>query len=55
MNVLLDTHAVIWFIEGDTSLSKKAREIIADGNNEVSVSMASIYEMAIKSKLKNLI
>jgi PIN domain nuclease of toxin-antitoxin system len=54
MNVLLDTHAIIWFIEGDSSPSKKAREIIVDRGNEVSVSMASFYEMAIKLKIKKL-
>ena len=54
MNVLLDTHAIIWFIEGDFSLSKKAQEIIVARDNEVSVSMASFYEMAIKLKIKKL-
>jgi PIN domain nuclease of toxin-antitoxin system len=54
MNVLLDTHAIVWFIEGDPSLSKKAKEIIVDGSNAVSVSMASFYEMAIKLKIKKL-
>lgn len=54
MNVLLDTHAIIWFIEGDFSLSKKAREIIVTRDNEVLVSMASFYEMAIKLKIKKL-
>ncbi len=35
MNALLDTRAIIWFIEGDPSLSKKAKEIIVDGSNKV--------------------
>jgi PIN domain nuclease of toxin-antitoxin system len=54
MNILLDSHAVIWFIKGDRSLSSTAKEIITDPNNQISVSLVSFYEMAIKLKLKKL-
>lgn len=43
MKLLLDTHALLWFIEGDPSLSAKAREIIEDTSNEVLVSRISLF------------
>jgi PIN domain nuclease of toxin-antitoxin system len=54
MNLLIDTHALIWFLNGDSQLSEKARNAIEEtGNNNV-VSIASIYEIAIKLSLKRL-
>ncbi len=49
MNVLLDTHAFIWYIEGSKNLSSKAKEIIESLNNDLYFSIASIWEIAIKS------
>ncbi|MFM9839077.1 MAG: type II toxin-antitoxin system VapC family toxin [Cyclobacteriaceae bacterium] len=54
MNILLDTHALIWFIKGDDSLSDKAKEIITNPTNQISASLVSFYEMAIKLKIKKL-
>jgi len=54
MDVLLDTHTFIWFIEGDSQLPKKAREIIKDISNKCFVSIASIWEIAIKISLDKL-
>jgi PIN domain nuclease of toxin-antitoxin system len=54
MRALLDTHALIWFLEGDQRLSGLAREIIAKGDNEVLVSIASLWEMSIKHSLGKL-
>jgi PIN domain nuclease of toxin-antitoxin system len=45
---LLDTHAFLWFILDDPKLSDQARRLIADRNNEVLVSPASYWEIAIK-------
>ena len=53
MKVLLDTHAMLWFIEGDRQISHKARQIIQDTNNEVLVSAISLFEISIKLKLSN--
>jgi PIN domain nuclease of toxin-antitoxin system len=53
--MLLDTHAFIWFIEGNESLSDRARSVIEDENNTVFLSMASVWEMAIKVSLGKLI
>ena len=51
MNLLLDTHAFLWFIAGNSSLSKKARAAIEDQNNGVLLSVASLWEIAIKISL----
>lgn len=49
MEYLLDTHAFIWFIEGDKQLPKTIQNKIADINNECFLSIASLWEIAIKS------
>jgi PIN domain nuclease of toxin-antitoxin system len=54
MKVLLDTHAMLWFIEGDRQISHKARQIIEDTNNEVLISAISLFEISIKLKLSKL-
>ena len=45
---LLDTHALIWFLEDDKRLSPAAREVIAPKVNTLFYSAASVWEMAIK-------
>ncbi len=54
MRLLLDTHSFLWFIAGDEQLSAVAREIIADMDNEVLLSVASLWEIAIKVSLGKL-
>lgn len=49
MNVLMDTHIVIWALADAPALSPRAREIILNGDNEVYVSDASVWEIAVKS------
>ena len=52
MDVLLDTHALIWFLNGDyQELSAKARSVIEDDQNTAFVSVATLWEMAIKIRL----
>lgn len=48
MRLLLDTHALLWFVLGDTQLSKTALALILDPANEKLVSPASYWEIAIK-------
>jgi PIN domain nuclease of toxin-antitoxin system len=48
MRLLLDTHTLIWFFAGDSQLSATARILIEDEDNHKMVSIASIWEMAIK-------
>ena len=52
MRVLLDTHAFLWFILDDPRLCHAARAIIEDPANDVIISPASYWEIAIKIKLK---
>lgn len=48
MRYLLDTHTFLWFINNDPNLSQNARGLIVDADNELWVSIGSIWEMAIK-------
>ena len=48
MKLLLDTHIALWAIADDSRLPKEARELIADPDNDKFVSVASIWEIAIK-------
>jgi PIN domain nuclease of toxin-antitoxin system len=51
MKLLLDTHAFLWFILKDSNLSATADQLISDPANDVYVSPASYWELAIKIKL----
>ena len=51
MDLLLDTHSLIWFLNGDEKLSDKAKSVIEDPTNSKIVSIASIWEIAIKLSL----
>lgn len=54
MNVLLDTHAFLWFWWDDPNLSATAKAEICDAANRKLVSPASSWEVAIKVSLKKL-
>ena len=54
MNIIIDTHALIWYIEGEKKLSKTAISAIENQNNQVFVSKASLWELAIKISLGKL-
>lgn len=54
MRYLLDTHTFIWFTENNPSLGKTAGRLIKDKNNEVFISIASLWEIAIKTSLRKL-
>jgi PIN domain nuclease of toxin-antitoxin system len=45
--LLVDTHAVLWWLTDDPALSPSAREALADPGNEPLVSTASVWEIAI--------
>lgn len=51
---LLDTHALLWFLNGDERISPKARKLISDPKNRCFISIASLWEMAIKIKIGKL-
>ena len=48
MKVLVDTHALLWWMGGDRRLSNQARVILENSANERIVSVASLWELAIK-------
>jgi len=50
-NYLLDSHTLLWYFGGDASLPVPARDTIADISNSIFVSIASIWEIAIKHSL----
>lgn len=54
MNLLLDTQAILWFLRSDARLTVEARTVIEDANNLKYVSVASGWEMAIKTALGKL-
>ena len=54
MNLLLDTHALIWFLENDPRLSDRARSVISDPVNYCYVSDVSAWEADIKHSLGKL-
>ncbi len=54
MRVLLDTHVFLWWIKDDPRLGSRARSIISDVDNQLLLSAASGWEIAIKSKLGKL-
>ncbi|HBJ33587.1 MAG TPA: PIN domain nuclease [Planctomycetaceae bacterium] len=54
MNLLLDTHAFLWFIGNDSRLSDDAKLAIEAPANQKWVSIASCWEIAIKSGLGKL-
>ena len=52
MKYLLDTHTILWYAQGSSELSQKAKTIIE--TKECFYSMASLWEIAIKQKLGKL-
>jgi PIN domain nuclease of toxin-antitoxin system len=54
MRLLLDTHAFLWFIEGNLNLSNRARQLIEDENNQRFLSIASLWEISIKVSIGKL-
>jgi PIN domain nuclease of toxin-antitoxin system len=51
VRLLLDTHIALWALVDDARLPAKAAELIADPANELFVSVASLWEIAIKYAL----
>jgi PIN domain nuclease of toxin-antitoxin system len=54
MNLLLDTHVLIWALENNPTLSNSARDAIINGSNLVFVSSASVWEISIKKAMGRL-
>ncbi len=54
MRLLIDTQVLLWFQGSDPLLSDTARDLILDNSNTCYVSMASLWEIAIKTNLNKL-
>ena len=54
MKLLLDTHILLWYLEGHPNLPEAQRLIIEDRRNQVAVSAASLWEMTIKMSIGKL-
>ena len=54
MYILLDTHSVLWFLIGSDKMPEAAKEIIYDTKNTIYVSIATIWEVAIKISIEKL-
>jgi PIN domain nuclease of toxin-antitoxin system len=55
MRLLLDTHTFLWWNTEDPQLSSRVRELIGDGQNEVFLSAASVWEISVKAARGKLI
>lgn len=51
MRLLLDTHTLLWLVSGDPKLSQVATDVLIDPNNELLISPATYWELAIKVSL----
>jgi PIN domain nuclease of toxin-antitoxin system len=54
MRLLLDTHTLLWWLDGDASLSRAAKDAITDEANDVFLSAASAWEITTKYRLGKL-
>lgn len=54
MKLLLDTHALLWLADGNPQLSADAAKLLLEPANELFLSMASVWELAIKVGLEKL-
>ncbi len=49
MKYLIDTHIFLWFVENSVKLRQNVKSIIEDKNSEIFISIASIWEISIKT------
>jgi PIN domain nuclease of toxin-antitoxin system len=54
MNILLDTCDFLWFISGDSALPTRTRTAVQDPQNQVFLSVVSVWEIVIKHALGKL-
>ena len=55
MNILIDTHIFLWYITADNRLKEEYIAFISDPDNDVYLSVASVWECVIKSQIGKLI
>lgn len=54
MQIIIDTHIFLWYINGDEKLNPKYKELISDASNEIYLSVASVWECIIKEQIGKL-
>jgi PIN domain nuclease of toxin-antitoxin system len=54
LRLLLDTHAALWWLSADERFSPQAERVLTDGTNQVLLSAAVVWEVAIKRSLGKL-
>lgn len=54
MKYIIDTHTFLWYVNGSSELSQRAKSIIDDEKNEVFISIVSLCEISIKASLGKL-
>ena len=54
MNYIIDTHILLWYMEGDPRISTETQETIEDASNTIWISNASLWEMAVKVSIGKL-
>ncbi|WP_281636335.1 type II toxin-antitoxin system VapC family toxin [Flavobacterium marginilacus] len=54
MNLLLDTHTLLWYFEADEKLSEKAKTAIENPKNKIFISIAVIWELSIKVSINKI-
>lgn len=54
MNIILDTHILLWWLSDDSRLSKTARKVIPLPDNEIYISAVTVAEISIKASLGKL-
>ena len=54
MEYLIDTHTLLWFLEDSNELSGTAKKVVEDERNRIFISIASLWEISIKTALGRL-
>ncbi|MGB0430851.1 MAG: type II toxin-antitoxin system VapC family toxin [Bacteroidia bacterium] len=54
MNLIVDTHVLLWAISNTSKLSNKAKRILENNENQIFVSTASLWEISIKKSIGKL-
>lgn len=54
MNYIIDTHILLWYMEGNSRISTGTQEKIEDASNTILISNASLWEMAVKVSIGKL-
>ncbi len=54
MKLLLDTHALLWWLADDEQLGPRARDLIGDPGNDILISVASLWEIVVKIRVGKL-